>query len=581
MRLLRATTPIGRTPGRVLPLVIDALAERHGEAPALIGADEQLSYRALAQRSNRYARWALGEGVTPGDTVCLLMPNRPEYMAAWLGIIRAGGVAALLNTQLGGRALAHGINLVAPKHIIVDSRLIGAFLSARPYLAANARTWLHGEGREAPRIDRAIEASSDAPLTERERPPLTVEDRALYVYTSGTTGMPKAANVNHYRLLLAMLGFAALLRTRPSDRLYDCLPMYHTLGGVVATGAPLIGGGSVVIREKFSAQDFWNDIRRFDCTLFTYIGELCRYLLRAPAQAADGEHRLRLCCGNGLRGDIWPAFQQRFRIPRILEFYGATEGNVSLFNLEGRPGAVGRVPWFLAHYQPMAIVRFDVERDAVLRDAGGFCIPCGPDETGEAIGRIIKNPKRPASRFEGYAQPEETERKILRDVFEPGDAWFRTGDLMRRDARGFFYFVDRIGDTFRWKGENVATSEVAEAIAAFPGISEANVFGVSVAGNEGRAGMAAVVAEAPLDLAALRRHLMDRLPDYGRPLFLRLVREMEVTATFKHKKVDMARQGFDPSRVTDPLYFNDRERGAFVRIDRELYEAICREQVRL
>jgi fatty-acyl-CoA synthase len=357
--------------------------------------------------------------------------------------------------------------------------------------------------------------------------------------------------------------------------------MYHTTGGVVATGALLIKGGSVVIREKFSAGAFWDDIARHDCTMFQYVGELCRYLLNAPTRASETRHRVRLACGNGLRPDIWTTFQQRFRIPRIIEFYAATEGNVTLFNFEGRPGAIGRLPRLLDWRFPVRIVKFDVAREAPVRDARGFCILCGPDEIGETIGQIVNDPALPTNRFEGYADSADSERKILRDVFAPGDAWFRTGDLMRRDTRGYFYFVDRIGDTFRWKGENVSTTEVAETIHGLPGVRDANVYGVTVTGHEGRAGMAAIVADGALDLTALRRHVHALLPSYARPLFLRVCDEIEVTMTFKQKKLDLAAQGFDPANGTDTIYFDDPRKSAYVRLDSTLYDAIIGGKVRL
>jgi len=282
-----------------------------------------------------------------------------------------------------------------------------------------------------------------------------------------------------------------------------------------------------------------------------------------------------------LRPDVWHDFKARFRIPRILEFYAATEGNVSLFNIEGKPGAIGRIPSFLVHRFPATLVKFDVENGAPVRDEQGLCVRCAPNEIGEAIGKIDADSLHGGSRFDGYTSKEDSEKKVLRNAFEPGDAWFRTGDLMRKDAEGYFYFVDRIGDTFRWKGENVATSEVSEAICAFRGVKEANVYGVAIPATEGRAGMAALVADDDLDLAALRTHLIARLPVYARPLFLRLRSRMELTATFKYAKHEFVRQGYDPAATTDVIYFNDPERQAFVRLDKALYERIQTGQFRL
>jgi fatty-acyl-CoA synthase len=575
LRTLKATTPIAKNPTRIFPVVVEDLAETYGDAPALLSERERLSYRELADRSNRYARWALAQGLGKGDTICLFMPNRPEFMALWLGVTRVGGVVALVNTNLSGPALAHSINVVHPRHIVVAAALFAQFDTARAHIAGDAKLWLHGEAdANLPRIDREVDALPGNRLADTERRRLTIEDRALYIYTSGTTGLPKAANVNHYRLMLASHAFSGVMDTRADDRMYDCLPMYHTVGGVVATGAVLVNGGSVVIRERFSAHDFWDDLVRWECTLFQYIGELCRYLINSPPHPKEHEHRLRLACGNGLRPDIWAQFQRRFRIPHIVEFYGATEGNVTLFNFDGKEGAVGRIPWFVAHRFPTKVVRFDVETQQPVRDQRGFCIECEADEPGEVIGKILKDPSKPGARFEGYATQAETDKKILRNVFEQGDVWFRTGDLMRKDANGYFFFVDRIGDTFRWKGENVSTTEVEEAIGQSPDALETNVYGVQIPGRDGRAGMAAIVAKEHFNLTAFRDHLIERLPEYARPVFVRLRREIDVTATFKQKKIDLVKEGFDPAVSADPIYFNDPAAHAFVRLDDALYQRI-------
>jgi fatty-acyl-CoA synthase len=581
LRALELTGKIAARPARTLAHVIDDLARTQGDAPALLSRDARLDYRALAGRANRYARWALGANVAKGDVVALLMPNCPEYLGVWLGISRVGGVVALLNTNLAGRALAHCIDIVKPAHVIVAASLSEAFASALPHLAARPTIWAHGAGAgDWPRIDEAVERLPADSLTDDERRPIMIDDLALLIYTSGTTGLPKAANVDHGRLLMWSYWFAGLMDVRPSDRMYNCLPMYHSIGGVAAIGSVLVSGGSAFLREKFSAREFWDDVVRWDCTLFQYIGELCRYLVKAAPHPLERAHQLRLACGNGLRLHVWEDFATRFRVPRILEFYAATEGNVTLFNVEGKPGAIGRAPSFLAHRLPVALVKFDVAAGSPLRDARGLCVPCAVNETGEALGRIGNDRGDLGRRFNGYTSAADTEKKILRDVFAPGDAWFRTGDLMRRDDKGFFYFVDRIGDTFRWKGENVATSEVAAALCAFDGVADASVTGVEIPGCDGKAGMAVLVADGAVDLAALHRHLVERLPPYARPLFLTIRREIEVTGTFKHKKA-AGGPSYDPAATTDPIYFNDPSRDAFVRLDAELYRRIQRGEVRL
>ncbi|MBV9599777.1 MAG: long-chain-acyl-CoA synthetase, partial [Chloroflexi bacterium] len=556
MRALELTASIARHPHRLLADVIDERAAELGDAPALLSDRECLTYFGLVTRMNQYARWALAHGIRKGDCVALLMPNRPDFMAIWLGITRVGGVVALLNTNQRGPSLAHSLNVAAPRHVIVSSELVDALESALPDLATPTSVSIHGAGHNAFHpVDQVLEKFDTARLSETERPPVSIEDRALYIYTSGTTGLPKAASISHGRILQWSHWFAGLMDTRPMDRMYDCLPMYHSVGGVQAPGAVLVGGGSVVLSEKFSSRRFWSDIVRWDCTLFQYIGELCRYLVHTELSPAETQHRVRIACGNGLRADIWEAFKSRFRIPHILEFYGATEGNVSFFNVDGEIGSVGRTPSYLAHRFPSTLVRFDLDKEEPVRDEHGFCIRCGPNEAGEAIGQLSDDRSNFGSKFEGYTSQAASEKKILRHVFKPGDAWFRTGDLMRKDEKGFYYFVDRIGDTFRWKGENVATSEVAEAICAFPGIQQANVYGVSLPGADGRAGMAALVTDDDLDLGALRQHLGNQLPEYARPVFLRVATNMAVTSTFKYTKTDLVREAYNPASTSDAIYF--------------------------
>jgi fatty-acyl-CoA synthase len=581
LRALETTGRLTSVQNRTLPALIDELAAQFGDAPALLSDRESFTYRELAARVRRYARWALGIGLRPGDVVALMMPNRPEYLAVWLGITRTGAVVSLLNTNLTGASLAHCVSIVSPKHVIVAAALAERFATAEPHLDGAAKVWSHGEspiGRD--RIDLAAEALSDEPLGDDELRLVGLSARALHIYTSGTTGLPKAANVSHRRVLMWSGWFAGMMGAGPGDRLYNGLPMYHSVGGVVAVGGVLVNGGAVILKERFSAREFWSDVVRWDCTLFQYIGELCRYLLNAPSHPDETRHRLRLACGNGLRADVWALFQARFAIPQILEFYAATEGNFSLYNVEGQPGAVGRIPPFLSHRFPAAIVKFDPDNGAPLRGDDGFCIPSPRGEPGEAIGRIASG-EDATSRFEGYTAAAESEKKVLRDVFEPGDAWLRTGDLMRMDDKGFYYFVDRVGDTFRWKGENVSTGEVAAAMSGCPGVIEANVYGVAVPGADGKAGMAALVVGETFDLALLHSQLATALPAYARPVFIRIAPRIEITETFKQKKTDLAAEGFDPRKVADALYMSGFGGGAYVPLDAVLFEKIATKAVRL
>lgn len=578
LRALEAIAPINRGASPILPVLIDDLAAQHPAAPALLSENACLTYQALAERANQYARWALGQGVGAGGVVGLLMPNCPEYMAVWLGITRVGGVVALINTNLSGNSLGHAIKIAALRRLIIDTTLESRLDAAEEWLPPGLSSWSFGPSKRGlPRVDQALTAIASHPLDRSVHPAPSLKHPALYIYTSGTTGWPKAAVITHQRLLRWSHWFAAMINPGPNDRMYNCLPMYHSVGGVVATGAMLVRGLSVAVRPRFSATAFWSDVCKWDCTLFQYIGELCRYLLNAPPHPLETNHKLRLCCGNGLREDIWKRFTHRFRIPHVLEFYAATEGNISLYNVEEKPGSVGRIPRFLAHHFPIALVKVDPTAGEPIRDTQGHCVSVGVDEAGEALGRIPVREGQGGIPFEGYADAAQSEGKLLRNVFEPGDCWFRSGDLLRKDRAGFYYFVDRAGDTFRWKGENVSTSEVADAISLHPGVIQAVVYGVEVPGAEGRAGMAALVTSEGFDLAGLHRHLMTSLPAYACPVFLRLCHELPTTDTFKNIKHGFVQEGYDPEILSDELYFNDRVSRSFVRLDAALFQCIRRD----
>jgi fatty-acyl-CoA synthase len=569
LRALARTAAFARDGGETLPSSVLGHAATAPDRPALIGEDATLTYAELCGRMAQTAGWVREAGVAPGETVAILLPGSAAYVALWLGLTASRAVAALVNTSLSGESLLHALGAAGARHVIVSAGFADRLAAVADRLPAGTRVWAHGPGTLWPRADLVAPAAIEASAG--------LGDLALYIYTSGTTGLPKAARISHRRVAEWSQWFAGMIDTRPEDRLYNCLPLFHSTGGVSAVGAMLAGGGAVVIRQRFSARRFWDDIAAEECTLFQYIGELCRYLAAAPPHPRERDHRLRLCCGNGLRGDVWEGFQARFGIPRILEFYASTEGNVSLYNVPGRPGAIGHVPGFLAHRFPLALVRCDPDTRALARDAAGLCVPCAPDEAGEALGRIgaVADAGRP---FEGYADAGATSEKIARDVFAKGDAWFRTGDLMRRDREGYYYFVERLGQTFRWKGENVATEEVAAALRACQGVRDALVYGVGVPGMEGRAGMAAIVPGALFDPATLHAELAARLPAYACPVFIRLVQTIATTATFKPQAQLLAAEGFDPGRIADPLFVR---LGGYVPLDGTLFGEIAAGKKRL
>ena len=557
-----------------LPVLLQFLAATYADRPALFGEGKALTYRTLWQRVACIGAWAARMELPEGTSICLLMPNRPDYVAIWLGLAGTGRVVALLNTSLRSDGLLHCIAAANASAVIVDASLLPELEAVVHKLRTAVRIWVYGgaSGRWPTFDPGAGVCSMDA---QKPQPPPAPGHQALLIYTSGTTGLPKATVITHARIIEWSYWFAGMMDAGPDDRMYDCLPLYHSVGGVIAVGAMLVAGGSVLIRPRFSASRFWDDVSDHGCTIFQYIGELCRYLVNAPPHRLERAHQLRLACGNGLAGDVWDRVRDRFAIPRILEFYAATEGGVSLYNVEGKSGAIGRIPSFLQHRMAIALVRHDADTGEPMRDAAGWCLPACVNMPGEAIGRLDKGVRR----FDGYTDPSASSRKVLTDVFEPGDRWFRTGDLMRCDEAGFFYFVDRVGDSFRWKGENVSAAEVTAVLRSASGIDDAAVYGVAVPGHDGQAGMAACVVTSEFDPATLHAHLQSALPAYAQPLFIRLCHSLDMTDTFKLAKSRLAAEGF--IHATDPVLFNDHRERRLTPLAAPLLAAIIHGAMRL
>ena len=577
-RTLKRVKSIARDSENLICDDLQAAVEQHRARPAMTFEGRTVTYGELDAMANRYAHWAKGLNIRRGHVVALFMPNRMEYFAVWYGLSKVGVVTALINNQLSGPALAHSLNISGANHVIVDPETSSVFEQARKLLERNMHEWVlgaaHGDQRD---LVQALKSCSQLPPDRSVREDMTAADTALLIYTSGTTGLPKAARITHMRAQLYMRGFAGATGARATDRIYVALPLYHATGGLCALGAALLNGGSVVLKRRFSASQFWGDIVEQGCTMFVYIGELCRYLVNHAPDENETRHKIRLAFGNGLRPDVWPEMKQRFRIPDILEFYGSTEGNVSAFNFDGHEGAIGRVPKWMKKQVNFRLVQFDVESGEVVRGTDGLCIECGAGQVGQCIGRIAGDAR---TEFSGYLDKAASEKKIIQNVFERGDAWFATGDLMKMDAEGYVYFVDRIGDTFRWKGENVSTSEVEGRLQAFPGIAQATVFGVQVDGAEGRAGMAALVLDGAFDAKAFGEHVKRELPSYAQPLFLRVLPAMDTTGTFKVRKVDLVKDGYDPAKIKGPLFFHDPKRG-YGKLTKSVFDRLAAGAVRL
>lgn len=554
---------------------IEKQAKRYGDRPALVFENRQWTYAEFNAWANRFAAMLRKQGVQPGDAVGVLFENRPELLACVAGIVKLGAIAGMLNPNQRGDVLAHSIELTKAKLIVLGEECREA-LETTPYAPSGQkalRCIRDGEGA-APEGYLSLKAqlrgksSANPPETAQ----IVLKSPAFYIFTSGTTGMPKASVMTHYRWMRGNAGLAQIaLGLKDEDRFYCCLPLYHNNALTVSWGAAVGSGAALILARKFSASKFWEDIRRHDATAFCYIGELLRYLLNRPLSREDKNHRVRLIIGNGLRPEIWDQFVERFGIDQVFEFYAASESNVAFVNGFGLSKTAGFCP------MSFAVVKFDAEREQPIRDRKGFMQKVEKGGVGLLITEITES-----SPFDGYTDKRASEKKLFRDVFAQGDCWFNTGDLVRDQGLRHIQFIDRVGDTFRWKGENVATTEVEAALNRHPSVEHAVVYGVQIPNADGRAGMAALTWKGEsFDGAELARSLTQALPVYAVPLFLRLRAEQELTGTFKFRKVDLKKQGFDPELVADPLYvLIDRARGYEV-LTPEVHTRIARGELRL
>jgi fatty-acyl-CoA synthase len=553
---------------------IEEKARAHPGSMFLLFEDERLSYGDLNARANRVAHAAQDLGLGTGGAVALLMENRPEFLAAWMGLAKLGVTTALLNTNVRGEGLRHALATTGARHLVAGSECLDAVATLDAPALRDVKLLVdvdpRGEARALPSgatdLGELLARASDANPDPRVRSKLVAGDELLHVFTSGTTGLPKAARLSHMRFLGVGDGMSVVAGYGPDDVIGCVLPLYHGAGGMVVVSSALSQGAAIALRRRFSASRFWDEARRDGVTGFQYIGEICRYLLQQAPRPDDRDHRVRVMMGAGLAPELWKPFQERFGVVHILEGWSSTEANTSLLNVDDVPGSCGRIPFRNLHNG--RLVRVDLETGEPARGEGGFCVECGPGEPGEFLGMIPDLPDSGAGRFEGYTDPAATEAKILRDVFARGDRWYRSGDLLRRDADDYFYFVDRLGDTFRWKSENVSTQEVAEALSDLPGLEIANVYGVRVPGREGRAGMAALVLRDPaaFDGRALFALAEKRLPAYAAPVFVRLAARADLTSTWKLRKMDLQREGYDPERVRDPLWVRDEAARTYVPV---------------
>ena len=543
----------------------------------IIFEGREITYREFNEWANRYARLFTERGFKRGDTVALFMDNRPEYLIIHAGLAKVGIVPALLNNNIRGDVLAHAINIAEPGAVIVGHEFAGHYIEIhqKVILKNQKNVFLEKEGKNIPN-PKGMEDL--APLLEKQsvenpivNPPITNKSVLEYIYTSGTTGMPKATVLTHQKWL--QLGFAAggySLSAIPGDVQYFCLPLYHNSGINIAWSSVVLTGGTFAMRRKFSASAFWDDVRKYNAKHFIYIGELCRYLNNQPLKENDGDNPLRFILGNGMRGDYWVEFRDRFRIERIVEVYGATEGVGALANIKGVPGMIGKlnVLWI----KMGEVARYNQETEEFVRGNDGFVEKCKPGEKGMFLAAI-----NDTSPFSGYKNNKgATNEKIIGDVFKKGDRYFISGDLFQLHEKNYVSFVDRLGDTFKWKGEVVATNEVADVLNKFGHIEDSNVYGVEVKNTEGRCGMVALtlLPGESIEWNSFAEHVVKNLPVYARPYFVRVRKEADATTSFKQLKTGLKDEGFDPESISDPIYFLNPETCKYEPLNSKLYNEI-------
>lgn len=572
---------------RRIVTVLDRFTQQAEANPAktfLLYDGQAHTYLDVDRRSNQVAQVFAqpGAGVRAGDTVALLMGNEPDFVCLWFGLSKLGCSVAFLNTNLRARSLLHCLDSSRAKTLIVGADLIDVVADILTNMKeSNIAVWVMAKSctyQGVNTLTDKVEEAPDTPVSSSWQSTLNLKSTFLYIFTSGTTGLPKAAVISHLQSLRASVGFFIFGVTK-DDVIYISLPLYHGSASLLGICGCIELGATCVLKKKFSATQFWNDCRKYNVTVFQYIGELCRYLCNQPQSEGEKKHGVRMAIGNGIRTDVWKEFLNRFGNIKICEFYGATEGNIFFMNYTGKVGAVGRSTSFHKTFLAYKLVKYDVQNEKPIRNDQGRCEIVNKGETGLLISSVTKlNP------FSGYAGNKKfSEQKLFRDVFTKGDVYLNSGDLLSESEDGYIYFHDRIGDTFRWKGENVATTEVAEVIEMLDLVEEANVYGIVITGYEGRIGMAAIILkpDQKFDGNKVYNHVVKYLPIYAYPRFLRIQKTMEMTGTFKRTKINLVLEAFNHKIINDPLYFLDTSEKSYISMTEEIYNNILSFKIKL
>ena len=566
-----------------LGIAFEKAVKRNPQGIALLFEDQSYSYRALNEWANQIAHYYLSLGAKKGDVIAVMVENRPELIATIVALAKIGVTIALVNTSQVGKVLAHSINLVNPIAVIAGEEVRAAIDEARPELKvpqdrfhwfADQETRKHAGTAPKDYVNLAQQIDQFPKFNPSTTRTVTGKDGLFYIYTSGTTGLPKAVIFTHSRWTLAYGTYGHILNLGKDDVMYVTLPLYHATGVVVCWCGVIAGSATLAVRRKYSTSAFWKDVQKFNASAIGYVGELCRYLIDAPTTELDRAHRVTKMIGNGMRPNIWGKFKERFGVQEVLELYASSEGNVGYSNIFNFDNTVGFSP------TPYAIVEFDKEKNELVRDKKGHCKKVKTGEVGLLIGKITSR-----SPFDGYTDPEKNKSVILKDVFTKGDSYFNTGDLVRDIGFRHAQFVDRLGDTFRWKGENVSTTEVENMVCEYHKIAEAVVYGVEIPNTNGRAGMAAITLvdgeelnEA--DLSAMVNVFKKCLPSYAIPVFLRVQAKVETTGTFKYQKNKLKEDAFDPSKTDERLLVLLPGATAYCDVNAEIFNNIQNYQYR-
>jgi len=576
-RYIALAEKVFENPNQSLGTYVEHHAKISPNKPALFFEDRSWTWKQFNKQANIFANFFLEQGLKPGDTIALMIENSPEYFFITTGINKIQAVSALVNINQRRQALVHSIKIVNPKYIIVDGEYFPSLLEVvdeLPFKKDEILILNRNSDNQINYFDlqNQLENISDENPTTTKNSTLT--QLGFYIYTSGTTGLPKAVIIENQAITWNGVFYGcSITQANSNDIVLIANPLYHSLSICTAWGIVVYIGATVVLRKKFSASNFWKDVRKYKISFTTYVGEIPRYILNQPPSEYEKNHTLKKMLGLGLRKDIWIKFKERFQIEHIFEYYSSTEGYGPIVNIDEVPGMIGR-----NNIQNHALAKVDQETGELFRNKNGFYIKCEPGDVGMSLMKIedIEN-------FKKYSDNEKTNQRVILDVFEKGDAYFITGDLLQLHDNMWMSFADRFGDTFRWKGENVSTQEIENILNTHESILMSAVYGVEIPNHEGKAGMAAIKFDQTFGFKSeeISRFVLKVLPKYSLPIFIRIRQNLEVTGSNKIRKSSLRKEGYNINEIKDPLYFWNSSIKKYIPFDISKYREIIKGQIEI